>query len=96
MGTRRAVGRDWVLLDWASGAVQCPYHGILDMAQEYTPGPAVCGCTFVQGLGGLLRAVKAASDVAEKSHQVTSETANNGPQCCGHLAQTAGNRNPAQ
>lgn len=85
MGARRAVGRDWVLVDW-DGTVRCPWHGTQPTGTEYTPGVAPCGCTFVQGLGGLLRAVRAANDVAGNRHQVTDETANNGPQSCSEPA----------
>lgn len=48
---------DWVLRAWGTERVRCPYHGLLDAEQAYVPGLAVCGCVFVQGPGGLLRAI---------------------------------------
>lgn len=50
--------RDWVLLDWATRRCRCPNHGLLPDEQQHEPGPAICGCTFVAGPGGLLRAVR--------------------------------------
>jgi len=59
MSKRRAeVGRDWVLLEW-DGTIRCPYHGILPVGTGYEPGTAPCGCTFVAGPGGILRAQRA-------------------------------------
>jgi len=49
------AGRGWVLIEW-DGSVRCPHHGVLPAGTEYEPGKAPCGCTFVAGRGGILRA----------------------------------------
>lgn len=55
----RNTEKDWVLLDWQTARVRCPYHGLLAESQDYTPGQAVCGCIFVPSPGGLLKALPA-------------------------------------
>lgn len=74
---RKTAGRDWVLLDW-TGQVKCPYHGLLDPAQEYAAGRAVCGCLFVTAPGGLLRAQKHDDSLSLAQHDVRAECENAG------------------
>ena len=55
-GQRTPPGRDWVLIQW-DGTLRCPWHGALPPEQDYTAGPALCGCAFQPLPGGKLRAV---------------------------------------
>lgn len=56
-GHRYEPGNDWVLVDW-TGVICCPWHGELAPEQDYTAGPALCGCDFQVLPGGKLRAVQ--------------------------------------
>lgn len=60
-----------------SGAVVCPWHGALDLAQDLIPGRLACGCEAVEGAHGRLFVVKsdcAATFAASIENAATCET----------------------
>jgi len=72
------TGKDWVLVDWETARVRCPWHGLLDPAQDYIAGLAVCGCMFVAAPGGLLRACKDDDSLRLVQHDVRADVAKDG------------------
>lgn len=63
------------------GTLVCPHHGNLPPETEYTPGPAPCGCEFVRGIGGVLRAIRPTANLTNTPDTAKREAVTTGASC---------------